>query len=95
MVTCILEGHKAIKRATGLVGGKRKWRSRDKFHKFDIREGKEHSKRDGDNANDDDGQLLKHDREGGEFLGVATYFPILSRHSQLVAEVRSWYVKCR
>jgi hypothetical protein len=44
-------------------------------HKFDIREGKEHAKRDGDNAKDDDGQLLKHDREGAEFLEVAHILP--------------------
>ena len=44
-------------------------------HKFDIREGKERAKRDGDNAKDDGGQLLKHDREGAEFLGVAHILP--------------------
>ena len=44
-------------------------------HKFDIREGKEHAKRDGDNAKDDDGQLLKHDKEGAGFLEVAYILP--------------------
>jgi hypothetical protein len=44
-------------------------------HKFDIREGKERTKRDGDNAKDDDGQLLKHDKEGAEFLEVAHILP--------------------
>jgi hypothetical protein len=44
-------------------------------HKFDIRKGKERAKRDGDNAKDDDGRLLKHDREGAEFLEVAHILP--------------------
>jgi hypothetical protein len=44
-------------------------------HKFDIREGKERAKRDGDDAKDDDGQLLRHDKEGAEFLEVAHILP--------------------
>jgi hypothetical protein len=44
-------------------------------YKFDIREGKERAKRDGDNTKDDDGQLLKHDKEGAEFLEVAYILP--------------------
>ena len=44
-------------------------------HKFDIREGRERARRDGDNAEDDDGQPLKHDKEGAEFLEVAHILP--------------------
>jgi hypothetical protein len=44
-------------------------------HKFDIREGEKRAKRDGDNARDDDGQLLKHDKGGAEFLEVAHILP--------------------
>ena len=44
-------------------------------HKFDIREGKERAKRDGNNAKDDDRQLLKYDKEGAECLEVAHILP--------------------
>jgi hypothetical protein len=50
------------------------------FYKFNIREGKERAKRDNKNIKDDDGQLLKYDREGAEFLEVAYILPHLSRY---------------
>jgi hypothetical protein len=44
-------------------------------HKFNIREGKKRAKRDNNNTKDNDGQLLKHDKEGAEFLEVAHILP--------------------
>jgi hypothetical protein len=44
------------------------------FYKFNIREGKERAKRDNNNTKDNNGQLLKHDKEKAEFLEVAYIF---------------------
>jgi hypothetical protein len=44
-------------------------------YKFNIREEKERTKRDNNNIKDNDGQLLKHDRKGAEFLEVVYILP--------------------
>jgi hypothetical protein len=44
-------------------------------YKFNIREGKERAKRDNNNIKDNDGQLLKYNREGAEFLEVVYILP--------------------
>jgi hypothetical protein len=44
-------------------------------HQFDYREAANRLKRDGDNAKDDDGRMLKHDRERPEYLEVAHILP--------------------
>lgn len=43
--------------------------------KFDIREAMERVKQEGDNAKDDDGQLLIHESERPEYLEVAHILP--------------------
>ncbi len=43
--------------------------------KFDLREARERFKRDGENAKDDDGHLLKDESERSEYLEVAHILP--------------------